>query len=668
MEIREIIEQMTLEEKALILTGTDSRVLNGVERLGVPTKEIIDGPQGVRVEKEDNATAFPAPVSIASSWNKETARRVGEALAADCIKQNCDMLLAPGINIKRFANCGRNFEYFSEDPIVAGVLSGEYIKGLESKGVGTSLKHYALNNQERNRLRTSVEVDLRTMNELYLKPFRIAIEKGKPTSIMCSYNKIHSIWAAENEYLLTKTLRDRFGYEGFVVSDWGAVHDICRSLEAGLDLQMPRNAEIASQIKKGLEEGRLSEETLDRAVENMLRFLLKPKAKDEGYNRDRQHEIARQAAEEGIVVLKNENVLPILPRKVKKIAVVGEYAVRPIFVGQGSVEVYPEDEYVSTPLEALKKAFGDEVEVEYHDFHIKMSELSEKMIWGQVGKWHRVAEESDAVIIFTGSLTAEDSEQYDRTSLYYRPEFNFVIEHIARHNPNTVVVSEAGGVMIPGDWLEDVGAYLHMWTAGEACGEAIANILTGKVNPSGKLTETFPKRPRTDIDNGDRYKVCYREGMDVGYRYYDKHPDEILYPFGFGLSYTRFEYSGFTVAEEDGRIIAEVDIKNAGEYDGAEAVQLYFAKEKSIVSRPIKELLGFEKVFVKKGETERVRIEVKTSELAYFNQMLDDFVVESGEYRFMIAASSQDIKDTKALYIEGDNRYTIDKETVASRA
>ncbi len=668
MEIREIIKQMTLEEKALILTGTDSRVLNGVERLGVPSKEIIDGPQGVRVEKEDNATAFPAPVSLASTWNKKTARRVGEALAADCIQNHCDMLLAPGINIKRFANCGRNFEYFSEDPVVAGELSGEYIKGLESKGVGTSLKHFALNNQERNRLRTSVEVDLRTMNELYLKPFRIAIEKGNPSSIMCSYNKIHSIWAAENKYLLTKTLRERFGFEGFVVSDWGAVHDICKSLEAGLDLEMPKNWGIVEEIKKGLEDGRLSEEALDRAVERMLRFLLKPKGKDEGYDRDRQHEIARQVAEEGIVVLKNDNVLPLTVGKHKKIAVIGEYAVKPIFVGQGSVEVYPKDEYVSTPLDAIKAAYGDTAEITYYDFHIKMSELSENMIWGEVGRWIRVAEESDAVIIFTGSLTAEDSEQYDRTSLYYRPEFNFVIEHMARYNHNTVVVSEAGGVMIPGDWLEDVGAYVHMWTAGEAGGEAIANILTGKVNPSGKLTETFPKKPRTDIDDGDSRKVCYREGLDVGYRYYDKHPDEILYPFGYGLSYTKFEYLNFSVCEDGDKITAEVDVKNVGEYDGAEAVELYFTKKASIVSRPIKELFGFEKVFIKKGETERVKIEVKTRELAYFNVMLDDFVVEPGEYQFMIAASSQDIRDTKALYISGNAPYTIDKQTVASRA
>lgn len=669
-KILEIVKQMTVEEKALILTGATPRLTNGVERLGVEGKVLVDGPHGVRMPVEQNCTMFPAVVSMGCTWDKKLIYEMGAALGSDCIEQGVDMILAPGINIKRVPQCGRNFEYVSEDPVVSGEIGAAYINGVQSKGVATSLKHFALNNQERHRLQTSVEVDMRVMHELYFKPFEIAVKKSSPVSVMCSYNKIHSIWASENEYLLTKVLKEKWGFDGFVVSDWGAVRDICKSVMAGLDLQMPRNWEIIDQIKEGLENGKLTEKALNKAVANVLKFITAKKAVDTlPYDRNRQHSIARKVATDGIVVVKNRNnTLPITAKKYKKVAVIGEYAVNPLN-GQGSAEVYPQPEYKESPLDELKKILGDEVEITYHEFFIRKAHLNEKMIWGKTGEWIKAAEENDAVIVFTGSMESEDTEQYDRNSLNYYTNFDFVINAIARTNPNTVVVSQSGGVMLPGDWRATAGAIVQMWIAGEGGGGAIADVLTGKVNPSGKLTETFPKKPREGVEYpGDGLKVRYNEGFDVGYRYYDKHPDEILYPFGFGLSYTTFAYENCNVALDGENVKISLDVKNTGDCDGAEVVQFYAAKENSIVSRPIKELKGFEKVFVKAGESARLEIVIPTADLAYYNVMLDDWIVEPGEYTFMIAASSQDIRYAESINIDGNAPYTINSHAYATLA
>lgn len=670
MNIEQIVKQMTTEEKALILTGATPRQTNGVERLGIAPKVLVDGPHGVRKTVEDNCTMFPAVVSMGATWDKELIFEMGAALGEDCIEQGVDMILAPGINIKRVPQCGRNFEYVSEDPVVAGEIGAAYINGVQSVGVATSLKHFALNNQERHRLQTSVEVDMRVMHELYFKPFEIAIKKSNPVSVMCSYNKVHSIWASENEYLLTKVLKEKWGFDGFVVSDWGAVRDICKSVMAGLDLQMPRNWEIIAQIKEGLEKGTLTEKALNSAVARVLKFITAEKATHKTpYDRDRQHEIARRVATDGIVVVKNcNNTLPITAKKYKKVAVIGEYAVNPLN-GQGSAEVYPQPEYKETPLEELKKILGDEVEISYHEFFIRKAQMNEHMIWGKTGEWIKVAQENDAVIVFTGSMESEDTEQYDRNSLNYYTNFDFVINAIARTNPNTVVVSQSGGVMLPGDWRATAGAIVEMWIAGEGGGGAIADVLTGKVNPSGKLTETFPKKPREGVEYpGDGLKVRYNEGFDVGYRYYDKHPDEILYPFGFGLSYTTFAYENCKAELAGDNVRISLDVKNTGDCDGAEVVQFYVSKENSIVSRPIKELKGFEKVFVKAGETKHIESLIPVSDLAYYNVMLGEDIVEPGVYTFMVAASSQDIRYSEEVNVEGNAPFTINSHAYASLA
>ena len=670
MNIKDVVKQMTVEEKALILTGATPRSTNGVERLGIAPKVLVDGPHGVRMTVEENCTMFPAVVSMGCTWDKELIFEMGAALGEDCVEHGVDMILAPGINIKRVPQCGRNFEYVSEDPVVSGEIGAAYINGVQSKGVATSLKHYAMNNQERHRLQTSVEADMRVMHEIYFKPFEIAVKKSSPVSVMCSYNKIHSIWASENEYLLTKVLKEKWGFDGFVVSDWGAVRDICKSIMAGLDLQMPKNDSIIEQIKTGLEKGTLSEEKLDKAVENMLKFITAEKAADtKPYDRDYQHAIARRVATDGIVMVKNRNnTLPITKEKYKKVAVIGEYAVNPLN-GQGSAEVYPDPRYKEIPLDEIKKALGDEVEVTYHEFFIRKAHMNEKMIWGKTGEWIKVAAENDAVIVFTGSMESEDTEQYDRNSLNYYTNFDFVINAIARTNPNTVVVSQSGGVMLPGDWRATAGAILQMWIAGEGAGGAIADVLTGKVNPSGKLTETFPKRPREGVEYpGDGLKVVYNEGFDVGYRYYDKHPDEILYPFGFGLSYTSFEYENCKAELVGDSVKVSLDVKNTGDCDGSEVVEIYVSKDNSVISRSVKELKAFEKVFVPKGEAKRVETEIPVADLAYYNVMLDDWIVEPGEYTFMVAASSQDIRYKEDVNLDGNAPYTINSFAYATLA
>lgn len=669
-KIYDIVKQMTVEEKALILTGATPRSTNGVERLGIAPKVLVDGPHGVRKTVEDNCTMFPAVVSMGCTWDKELIYELGAALGSDCIEQGVDMILAPGINIKRIPQCGRNFEYVSEDPVVAGEIGAAYINGVQSKGVATSLKHFALNNQERHRLQTSVEADMRVMHELYFKPFEIAVKKSSPASVMCSYNKIHSVWASENEYLLTKVLKEKWGFDGFVVSDWGAVRNICKAVMAGLDLQMPRNWGIIDEIKNGLETGALKEEKLNEAVTRVLKFITAEKAVDnKPYDRDYQHAIARRVATDGIVMVKNRNnTLPITAEKYKKVAVIGEYAVNPLN-GQGSAEVYPAPEYKEIPLDEIKKVLGDEVEVTYHEFFIRKAHMNEKMIWGKTGEWIKVAQENDAVIVFTGSMESEDTEQYDRNSLNYNTNFDYVVNAIARTNPNTVIVSQSGGVMLPGDWRATAGAILQMWIAGEGAGGAIADVITGKVNPSGKLTETFPKRPREGVEYpGDGLKVRYNEGFDVGYRYYDKHPDEILYPFGFGLSYTTFAYENSKIKLLDNKVKISLDVRNTGDCDGAEVVQIYVSKENSVVSRSVKELKAFDKVFVKAGKSARLEIEIPVSDLAYYNMMLDEWIVEPGEYTFMVAASSQDIRYKEDVNIDGNTPYTINSHAYASLA
>ncbi len=662
----ELISNLTLEEKVTLLNGAGTMSTAEITRLGIPAKQFADGPHGVRSEPAANCTMFPSLCCVGATWDTNLTYQLGEALAEDCLEHGIDLLLGPGANLKRTPLCGRNFEYFSEDPVVTGEMAAAYIAGLQSKGVGASLKHFAMNNQERDRLETSVEVDLRVMREIYLKGFEIAVKKAKPQSVMCAYNKVHSIWCSENRYLLTDILKKEWGFDGFVVSDWGAVRDTCKALCAGLDLQMPQSKSALENIKAGLEKGAITMDVIDNAVKAVLRFALREKPKaDRPYSRDRQHQIAKQVATEGIVLLKNQNsVLPLSGKKYKKIGVIGEYAVRPLLFGQGSAEVYAHADFIESPLEELKKSLGQDVEVEYREIY-KRRELPDKMIWPERGQWEAFAGDCDAIVMFIGSMESEDTEQFDRRTLEFNPNFEYVIDAVSRVNQNVIVVIQSGSAMILGPWRDRVSGILQMWLGGEGAGSAIADVLTGKCNPSGKLTETFPLRMRTDLEYpGDGRKVRYNEGFDVGYRYYDKHTDEICYPFGHGLSYTTFEYSNLEVTQHPQQIDVTLTVSNTGTADGKEVVQIYVSKEDSCVTRSLKELKAFQKVFVKAGASATITLAIPVEDLAYYNVLLNKWIVEPGNYKIMAASSSQDIRCSAQIQLGSDVPYTIDSFAV----
>lgn len=665
MNIDNIFKELTFEEKARLLSGIGNMQTADIERLGIGRKNFADGPHGTRLEKKDNCTHFPNLCNLAASWDKDMAYKMGEGIAYDCIEHNVDMLLAPGINIKRSPLCGRNFEYLSEDPVLAGELSARYVDGLQDNGISATLKHFAANNQEKNRTEVNVEIDERTLREIYLKAFEIAVKKSKPESIMCSYNKINSVWCSENPFVLNEILRDEWGFDGFVISDWGAVQDTVKSIRAGLDLEMPANYDIVSQLKAGYEKGEISMEQIDDAAKRVLKFLLKKKPeKTVEYNRDEQHMRAKEIAASGIVLLRNEgNVLPLTSKKYKKIAVLGEYADSPIIAGQGAAEVHQAPEYTDSPLAELKKLMP-ETEFVYDEVYKKGAFLSE-MVWPRLEskEFGDFLSDADAVLIFVGSMVSEDSEKLDRRSIEFNPNYDLIAESAIRRNKNVVLVLQTGSAVVLGDYMNKAPAIAQMWLGGESAGSAIAEVLCGVVNPSGKLPETFPTKLRTDMDHsGCGLTVEYNEKLNVGYRYYDKHTDEIAFPFGHGLSYTDFEYSDLKVTPwEDKSCKVSFKIKNVGSYDGAEVVQLYISDVESIVTKPIKELKKFKKIFLKQGEEKEIDFTLYNDDFTCYNVTYHKWIAEDGVYDILIGASSQDIRLKGSVLIEGETPYSTIK-------
>ena len=660
--IIELIKEMTLEEKARLLSGSESMRTMAIERLGIPAAKMADGPHGIRGDADKNHTSFPNLCCLGASWDVDMAYKMGEALGNECAENDISMLLAPGINIKRHILCGRNFEYLSEDPVLAGELGAAYINGLQSKGVGASLKHFACNNQEKDRTMVSADIDERTLREIYLKGFEIAVKKAKPASVMCAYNKVNSIWCSENRHLLTDVLKKDWGYEGFVISDWGAVHDIGKAVAAGLDLQMPENTKIVEKLKEALEQNKLTMEDIDAAVERVLGFVMNSKSQKETlhYDRKHQHEIAQQIATSGIVLLKNEeNTLPIIPGKYKEISVIGEYAKDPLICGQGSAEVNVASDYIDRPLDELKKALGDEVNIRYRETYRKGA-YSSTMLWPTLGEYTEFIKNSDMVILFIGSMVSEDTEYFDRTGAEYNPNYGMFIEHACAMGKKVAVVMQSGGAMLLGNWKNKADAILQMWLGGEGAGKAIADVLTGKVNPSGRLSETFPNRLRSDLAYpGNGWYVEYSEKENVGYRYYDRHPEEICYPFGYGLSYSAFCYHDPKVKVQKNSVEVEFQLTNVSETDGYEVVQIYIGKTTSTVRRAEKDLKAFRKVFVKAGQTVRVQFFLQKEDFAYYNVMLGRWITESGEYRIFIAASARDIRLEDGVVLEGNQPYTM---------
>ena len=661
-KIEELLEKLTVREKARLLAGA-GMATRTVEGYDIPVLKFADGPHGVRCEREKNMTSFPNLCLLAATFSHESAYLMGRAIADDCVKENVDLILGPGVNIKRHILCGRNFEYFSEDPVIAGELAAEYIRGVEDGGVSACLKHYAANNQETYRTTASVEVDERVLREIYLRPFEIAVEKANPDTVMTSYNKINGVWTSENPHVLNDILKDEWGYEGLAVSDWGAVHDRVRSIRAGLDLQMPGNIAIEDDVERAVESGELSIEKLDAAVRRMLAFVYKNRRKDGQYDRKRQHETARKIASDGIVLLKNDNkALPVTAEKYKKVAVVGEYAVKPLIAGQGSAEVLCAPEYIDSPLEELRRALP-EIAFDYIEMY-RSDSYSHEMLWPKSAEFKSRIADADLVIFFAGSMVSEDTENFDRLTANINQNIEMFIGNAKQAGKPVAVVLSGGGALIFGDRLANADAILETFLGGEAMGGAAADVLTGRVNPSGKLPETFPRCMRRDLEYpGTELLIEYKERFDVGYRYYDKHPDEIRYPFGHGLSYTEFTYSSLEIDKD--RMSVSFDLSNTGSVGGAEAWQLYVRDPYSTVVKPIKELRRFGKVYLEPGKTERITVTLQDRDLACYNVSMKEWCVESGRYDILIGSSSRDIRLGGSIAYDKEMSYTLGNITEA---
>ncbi|MBD5099930.1 MAG: glycosyl hydrolase [Clostridiales bacterium] len=648
-EIKALIGQMTLEEKASLCSGYDFWNTKPIKRLGIPYVSMSDGPHGLRKEKDEDenlgmktsfpATAFPPAVNIASSWSVDVAKRLGDALGKQCLDQDIDVILGPGTNIKRSPLCGRNFEYLSEDPYLAGKLSRNYIDGVQSNGVGTSLKHFCANNQEKRRMTINSVVDERALREIYLPAFEEAV-KAQPVTVMCSYNKLNGTYLSDNKRLLTDILRDEWGFKGIVVSDWNALNDRIEAVKAGLDLEMPScGGATDKQIVKAVKDGRLSESDVDAIVERLLDFIVKSynnRQPDYKADYDEAHEIAREIAEQSIVLLKNDtNTLPLAEEKEQSVAVIGELAKVFRYQGSGSSRINPYK--LVNFLDALDL---NGKKYEYAPaYDVNSDKVDEKLIQEAV----ELTKSHEKVLLFVGLTDQYESESYDRIHMDIPKCHSELIEQVTAVNPNTVVVL-FGGSPVAMPWIDKVNTLVNAYLPGEAGGEALYNVLFGKVNPSGKLAETYPLKYEDNIvanyfPMGPK-NVEYRESIFVGYRYYDTANKEVLFPFGYGLSYTKFEYSDLKI---DGMNVSYT-IKNVGNMDGYEVSQLYVSDSNPLVFKAVKELKSFDKVFIKKGESARVTHTLDYRSFAFYNTTINDWYAQNGEYEILIGASSRDIR------------------------
>jgi beta-glucosidase len=657
-DIKLLINDMTLEEKASLCSGLDFWHLKGIERLGIPSIMVTDGPHGLRKQQESAdhlglynsvpATCFPSAVGLASTWNRSLVEKVGIALGEECQAEDVAVLLGPGANIKRSPLCGRNFEYFSEDPYLSSELAASHIKGVQSEGVGTSLKHFAANNQEHRRMSVDAVVDERTLREIYLASFENAVKKSQPWTVMCSYNKVNGEYASENKTLLTDILKDEWGFEGFVVSDWGAVNERAKGLEAGLELEMPTSNGLGDRkIVEAVQNGELSEEKLDLAVERLLNiiFMAVDNNKENAtYDKEKHHQLAREVARESMVLLKNEDrILPF--KKEGTIAVIGEFAKKPRYQGGGSSHVNPTK--LENILEEVEKA-APNVNVVYAQGYELINDAIDENLLTEAKE---AAIQADVAVLFVGLPDRYESEGYDREHLRIPDNHRILIEAIADVQPNVVVVL-SNGAPVEMPWIDKVKGLLEGYLGGQALGGAIADLLFGEANPSGKLAETFPKKLRHNPSYlnfpGEGDKVEYKEGLFIGYRYYDAKGIEPLFPFGYGLSYTSFEYSNLSINNQeisDNEIVEiSVTVKNTGNLDGKEIVQLYVRDVESTVIRPEKELKSFEKVHLQPGEEKIVTFFLDKRSFAYYNVDIADWHVESGVFEILVGKSSTDIQ------------------------
>lgn len=664
-DLKQLVAQMTLEEKAGLCSGFDFWNLKGVERLSIPSIMVTDGPHGLR--KQDTsadhlglmnsvpATCFPTAAGLASSWNRELIHQVGVALGEECQAENVAVLLGPGVNIKRSPLNGRNFEYFSEDPFLASEMAAHHILGVQSQGVGTSLKHFAVNNQEHRRMSVDAVVDERTLREIYLAAFEGAVKQAQPWTVMSSYNRVNGTYASENERLLTEILRDEWGFEGFVVSDWGAVNEQVSSLLAGMDLEMPSSNGIGEQkIVAAVREGQLSEAKLDETVLRILRIIQQSvdnRRPDATYDKEAHHQLARQTAQESMVLLKNEGgVLPL--SKEAKVAVIGGFAVKARFQGSGSSHIVPTR--LDQAYEEMTKRSSSQL-VYAQGYPLEHDNVDEALLAEAV----EAARHAETAVLFVGLPDRYESEGFDRQHLRLPDSHRTLIEEIAKVQPRIVVVL-SNGAPVEMPWLDKAQAVLEGYLGGQAFGSAVADLLYGDANPSGKLAETFPlalaHNPSHLNFPGEGDKVEYKEGIFVGYRYYEAKQLPVLFPFGFGLSYTSFEYTGLTISQsriqDTETVDVEVNVKNTGSRAGKEIVQLYVTDVESHVIRPRKELKEFTKVELEPGEEKSIVFTLGKRAFAYYNTALSDWHVESGEFVIAVGGSSDRIALEASLHVE----------------
>lgn len=653
-EIENILRQLTLEEKASLCSGADKWTTKAIERLGIPSAMMSDGPHGIRggagVPKDrKRATCFPSGSALASSWNTELLHEVGCALGSECNAQNISILLGPAANIKRSPLCGRNFEYFSEDPYLSSRLAAAYIEGVQSQGVGTALKHFSANNKETDRMTTDTMIDERTLREIYLASFEYAVRRAKPVTMMCAYNKMNGTFCSENQWLLTEVLREEWGFEGSVMSDWGAVNHLDDGIRAGLDIEMPGSFGVgAKRIASAVRKGKLSMEELDRSAGHVISTVFQldamhRRAKKTSFTAESHHALARSVAGQCMVLLKNDGVLPL--KKSGRIAVIGDFAVHQRYQGCGSSHIEPT--MLDVPLDEIKKAAPDAEFVYCSGYREDSGDTPDEAL---IREAVAAAKEADAAVIFAGLPERFESEAYDRLHMRMPESHNALIRAVSEVQKNVCVVLYNGSpVEMP--WAPDTGAILEGYLGGQASGGATADILFGKVNPSGKLAETFPVQlsdnPSFLNFPGEKENLVeYREGVFVGYRYYEKKNLKPLFPFGHGLSYTEFRYDKIETDQqemhEDDTLTVTVALTNAGCCDGAEIVQLYVRDCESSVMRPVKELKGFRKVFLKKGESASASFQLSKRAFAYFDDHTKGWVVEDGKFEILVGGSSAD--------------------------
>lgn len=661
MKYKDLISKMSLEEKCYLMSGKDFWATRSVQRLKIPGMSLSDGPHGLRKQEGAGdqlglnaslpATCYPTAATIANSWDVELGEEIGRHLGNEAAVQGVGVLLGPGLNIKRSPLCGRNFEYFSEDPYLAGKMAAAYIRGIQENGISACPKHFAANSQELRRMASDSVVDERTLREIYLTGFEIAVKESKPKSIMTAYNRVNGIYANENKHLLQEILRDEWGFDGFAVSDWGASNDHVEGVRAGSHLEMPTTGgDSDEELVRAVKDGRLSEKVLDQRVDEILDVIFSTdeavkRGKDKGYSNESNHAMAQKAAEESIVLLKNEDhILPL--KKGTKVAVIGDFAKNPRYQGAGSSVVNPIK--VDNAVNVIKE-FALEVVGYAQGYHRTGS--SDPALETEAIEY---AAKADVVLLYIGLDEISESEGLDRQHMKMPDNQLQLLEKIAMHNSNIVAVMAAGSaVEMP--WLPKCKALIHGYLCGQAGARAMLRAIMGEVNPSGKLEETYPVKyediPSAPYFPAKERNAEYREGLYIGYRYFDTMDIPVLFPFGYGLSYTTFKYSNLKLSNEK----AVFDITNTGDMDGAEIAQLYVSAKCTGVYRPKKELKGFTKVFLKVGETKSVEIPIDRDAFRYFNVKTNQFEVESGEYDIMIGANVTDIRLSETVDVIGTN-------------